>query len=350
MSLFPAVAKVARRFVHQQLQSDYLDSIDYLSQHLMALDGDAPLRWRCLRWLNQPSAGWKNKISSGVSSIGRSRRSSPLPVAYTPLPISDKSIVSHACPQTPLAGLPVTPPRSNIPGYATDFTFANSPRSEQGIWGCKPWEILVQPAKYGRQERMVWELPVYQKAGCQGWWGHFRSQVRELRRPQGVNPGTAAVHYLCEWHSRDYIQEHTSGTAVTGFSDNTQTANQCTKQRLAATVSNIAATRERFAELSMRMNTSKIQVMLWGTRQGLSRVHPVPEVHILTGKGWTIMLLLKTWVSSSTRKSLSPPMWTHSIVQQMCTVLLLYIYRIRHFLTREATKLPIQSLVLCKVS
>ena len=75
---------------------------------------------------------------------------------------------------------------------------------------------------------------------------------------------------------------------MAGYADDTKAANERIEQSLTITLSYavdcMAATRDRFVELGMRMNTTK-KVMLCGTRQEFSHAHPVAETHSDREKG-----------------------------------------------------------------
>ena len=250
----PAVGKVAERFIRRQL-SDYLDSIHYLSHDQFGF--------------RQGLSTEMALLAMTGATLRRMQRQNFIFITFLYL------------------------------SKAFNYVSHEIILSKLGSLG-------VREAWFGSY------LSSRRQRACQDWWSSSRSQVRELWRNNAwVNPETVAVHYLSEWHFRLHPGAPFGYETVAGYAHDTQTANQCIKQSLAATVSNAAVLLQRGIGVQswvcMRMNTAKIQAMPWGTRHGFS-LEPIRSPRYrMTGKGWTIMLLLTTWVPSSIRKWLSPP-------------------------------------------
>ena len=157
---------------------------------------------------------------------------------------------------------------------------------------------------------------------------------------------TATVLNLRERHAR--LHSEALFGHVAGYADDAKAATSASSRVLPSLLIMLhgdctVVTRDRFVDLGMRMDTTT-KVMLCGTRQELSHAHPAAETHSDEEKGDCDVVKVSGVLLDSEMTFTAP---VASIVPQMYDVLCC-ISRIGHFLTRNATKLLIQSLVLGK--
>ena len=140
-----------------------------------------------------------------------------------------------------------------------------------------------------------------------------------------------------------------NGVAVS-YADDTQCLEQfrpnCLTDMLQQAGRNLELTRLRFAEMNLKMNAAKTQGLLCGKKLLLSRVPGLPAMDI-GGKSLELETVVKDLgVLLDSHMTFSAH--AEHIARQMSGTLC-YLSRIRHFLTKEATVLLVQTLVLTRL-
>ena len=147
------------------------------------------------------------------------------------------------------------------------------------------------------------------------------------------------------------IKERVPRTEVAVYADDIQMLNQTSRRNIQQMFddgsNNIETAQQCFGGLGLRMNASKTQSMLCGSSQALVRIGVVPNLMIHGETLDTEAVVKDLGVHIDAHMTFS--VHVDHLVQQMCGVLC-YLSRIRHYLTEDATKLLVTTLVLSRLN
>lgn len=149
------------------------------------------------------------------------------------------------------------------------------------------------------------------------------------------------------------IKRNSPDPEVAVYADDTQTVDQGAKSHLPSMITqagqNTAATKQNFASIGLKMDASKTQTALCGSRQNLTHIHTEsPSTLDIEGEHLPLDSVVKyLGVLLDEQMTFGPHV--DNLVRQM-TGTLCYLARICYFLTVDATKLLVHSLVLSRLN